>query len=473
MSSLGKIKYIDVIIALGLLIPPIIILLSYNALVILICLVAVYLLPRNIYRNSSFCTPVGQFALFWAFISMSIFFILNYWQSVVQLGTPAFPHLLNDPRSFYQLSRDIAGNTIGENSPVIPYLGYPLFLSLWVKAGITDIAYPVIVNIFLILCSMILTARTILFILPDNASDAKRMASYAMLLVSIIPGILNNGTMLAKESFIIAGLSAAVCSLYALKVRYKTVKYTILFIAAIIVLALCRTTYLYILLFFIGAAYIPAFKKQDVLPLLSILLLVALSIAFGSTLSHWGDSRFVEIYIADGNSEKFICGDSQAPFEYLIPYNTIPFWVRFLLLPVCTAVQFMIPFPFETVTPQPGLPISTAYLRMSYLWYIAAIPIFAYYLFYWWRRGGVRLSLFALAAAISYCVPAFITGGTISRYAFCFAPFLTIAGAYAVDQIRLHKKDRKHILVFTIMYTVLIIAALYIGAHPYLIMLYI
>lgn len=474
MSRLSKINCIDIIIALGLITPPLVILLSHNAVCVFICLAVAYLLPRRIYRNSSFYTPLGLVALCMAFVSMALFLILNYWQSVVQLGSPDAPHLLNDPLSFYSLSRDLAKGTFGQDSPIVPYMGYPLFLSLWVRAGIADIACPIVFNLFLVLCSMILVARTVMFVLPSDAGSAKRTASYAMLLMALIPGILNNGTMLVKEAFIIAALSAAVCALYALKCRHKTLKYALLFTVAILVLALCRTTYLYILLFFVAAAWLPDLKKRDALPLALIFLGVSVSIAFGSYLSHWGDGRFVEIYVEEGNSEKFICGDSQVPYENIIgPYHTYPLWLRFLLLPICVAVQFMIPFPFVSVAPQAGLPLSMAYLRMSYLWYLAAIPMFAYYLFYWWRKGGLKLSLFALAAAISYCVPAFVTGGTVSRYAFCFVPFLAVMGGFALNRIRLQKPDRKHFLVFSLIYIVLIVAALYIGAHPYLIMVYI
>lgn len=474
MSRLSKIKHFDVIIALGLIVLPLVMLLSHNAVCLFICLAAAYMLPRCIYKNSSFYTPLGLAALCLAFVSMSLFLILNYWQSVVQLGSPDAPHLLNDALSFYLLSHDLADGAFGQDSPIVPYMGYPLFLSLWIRAGVADIAYPVVFNLFLMLCSMIFVARTVMFVLPSDTDGAKRISGYAMLLMALIPGVLNNGTVLAKEAFIIAALSAAVCALYALKCRHKILKYAVLLAAAIFVLALCRTTYIYVLLFFVAAAWLPDFKRRDVLPLALILLGCAAFIALGSYISHWGDSRFVEIYVEEGSSEKFVCGDSQVPYENIIgPYHTYPLWLRFLLLPICVAVQFMIPFPFESVAPQAGLPLSTAYLRMSYLWYLAAIPMLAYYLFYWWRKGGLKLSFFALAAAASYCVPAFVTSGTVSRYAFCFVPFLAVMGAFALERIRSQKPDRKNFLVFSLIYVVLIVAALFIGAHPYLIMVYI
>ena len=77
--------------------------------------------------------------------------LLNYWQSTVVLGSVEEPFLLYDARSFYLLSHDLYHGSVGQNSPIVPYWGYPLFLSCWLRVGISDIAYPIIVNIGLML----------------------------------------------------------------------------------------------------------------------------------------------------------------------------------------------------------------------------------------------------------------------------------------------------------------------------------
>lgn len=473
MKLFRNIKNRDILLMAGLILIPLLIFIKVKGLLLWIALMLAFIIPRYIYRNSSYYTTSGHIALCIAFFSMAIFFILNYWQSVMRLGTLDSPHLLNDARSFYEMSRDVANGTVGADSPVVSYMGYPLFLALWVKMGITDIAYPMIFNIFLLLCSMVLIARTVSFILPSN-QEATKIGGYAMCLIAFIPSILATATIVSKEPFIIFGLVSAVCGLYALRDRYKCKKYGLLLAAGIIILATMRVTYLYVLFFFVAAVYLPRFKKEDIKPIVAIVVAIIAFIWIGSiTMSYWGTNDFVKIYVHPRHSVEYIDGNSQLPYEYIIgPYHTYPLWLRLILLPICVAVQFMIPFPFETVAPQAGLPLSTWYVRQSYLWYAAAIPIAAYFVFYWFRKGGIRLSMFALAAAMAYCVPAFITGGTVSRYAFCFVPFLAIAGGYVINNFRFKQSEQKQLAIFALMYFMVVMIALFIGGHSYLILKY-
>ena len=353
--------------------------------------------------------------------------LLNYWQATVLLGTVDKPFLLHDAQSFYLLSHDIHQGTLGENSPIVPYMGYPLFLSWWLAVGINDIAYPVIFNIALMLVAVIMVGRCAYFAI-DNETTAQRVSGYAMMLVAFIPGVLGMSTLLAKEPFVILAMVMSVCALYAMKQRYKVLKYTLLLLLGLIVLAACRATYIYVLLLF--AIVIAGYKLtwRDGLLAVVVVMVMVVILNIGIHFSWWGDGSFIEKYISDSsNHSSFFCGESQAPLQRLLgKYDSYPLWLRLLLLPVCVAIQFIIPFPFMTATPDYGLPISmTVYHRMSYLWYIVAIPMLMFYLFYWWRKSsGLKLSLLALVSAIAYCVPAFMTAGSVSRYAYCFVPFL-------------------------------------------------
>jgi hypothetical protein len=77
----------------------------------------------------------------------------------------------------------------------------------------------------------------------------------------------------------------------------------------------------------------------------------------------------------------------------------------------------------------------------------------------------------AFASAVAYCVPALITGGVVSRYAFCFVPLLSVAGAYVLAQFAIYDKKKRFITyIFSVVYILLISIALYIGAHPSLIL---
>lgn len=468
MKQLLKTRNIDIALAAIVVVVLSFALLGAKALAVSLCLLLAYSIPIAIFRRMDCYTVIGQVALSFAFVAMSVFFLLNYWQSTVLLGTADVPYLLYDAQTFYHLSHDLYNNTLGVHSPITPYMGYPIFLSWWLHCGIEDIAYPVIINIFLLLCTMLLVARCCGFIMSSDV-DVQRVSGYAMLLLAMVPGVMGMATLLAKEPFIIFALVACVCAMYAIRQRCNVLLYSLLLLLGLVILASMRTTYLYVLLLFVAGIWLYKFRPTDLLSAVLVVCAIGVAIYVGSMQSWWQDSAFVGRYVEPGKRVTFFCGDSQEPLQRLIgPYYLYPLWLRFVLLPVTVAVQFIIPFPFEMAVQQLGHPISmTVYHRMSYLWYLAAIPMLGYYLFYWWRKGGVRMSLFAIVAAAAYCIPAYMTAGSVSRYAFCFVPFLAILGGFVMWRILDNRDELKRLGVFAMIYAIVVSAALFIGANPY------
>lgn len=469
MKQIANKKYIDILVSALLVAIPLFTLLGVRAVPIYIALVAAYLLPSLCYRLSSYDTIIGRVAIDVAFVSMALFFTLNYYQATVLHGTVDAPFLLHDAQSFYLLSHDFYNNAVDANSPIVPYMGYPIFLSWWLHLGITDIAYPMIFNLFLMLISMLLLSRCTHYVFKDN-TGVRSMSGYAMLLMAVIPGVMCNGMILLKEALVIFALLLSVCALFALKNRNSIVLHTILLAVGLLVLASCRATYIYILLLFIAAIWLQHFTRRDILPIMGVALLVSVALYVGLVNSWWQSSNFVSDYVEAEGHSTFFCGDSQDPLQRLIgPYNSYSIGHRLLLLPFCTVVQFFIPFPFETAASDFGLPMSMAiYQRMSYLWYAAAIPMIAYYLFYWWRKASpTSLSIWAAVSAVAYIIPAFISAGSISRYAYCFVPFLCIIGAYTIYYLKENRGERKKLGIFAIVYSVLVAIVLFVGANPH------
>ena len=438
-----------------------------RAIVILPVLLAAYLLPCMIYRRMSCYSALGQVSLSIAFVMMAVFSILNLWQSTVVLGSVDAPFLLHDAYSFHRLAQDIAHDTVSVYSPIVPYMGYPYFLSLWVTLGINDIAFPVIVNIFALLMTLLLVGRCVVFVV-GNTTYTVRMAGYAMMLTAMIPGVMATATQLSKEPFVIVSLLLCINAMYAIKQHYRIALYAIMLLIGLFMLSLCRPTYLYVLLIFVFVIWLYKFKKVDIAPFVLSLLSVFIALYVGLQISWWGDAQFVGGYVAREGHASFSYGESQKPFLQLIgEYNEYTNIAKILILPVTVAVQFMIPFPFETVPEAFGMPLSNAYHRMSYLWYLAALPMLLFYVLHWLRIGVVRLNLAAFASAVAYCVPALITGGVVSRYAFCFVPLLSIAGSYVLAHFATYNKKQKSICyIFAMAYLLLLSVALYIGSHP-------
>lgn len=443
-----------------------------RAVPIALALIIAYLVPSLIYVRSHYYNAIGLLSMSVAFIVLSTSLALNLHQLTVEWGSIDSPFLLHDPRSFYNVARAMADNVDNRHLFPLPYMGYSYFISLFFKMGIYDIAYPIVVNIFIALCTIVFTGRCVYFVVEEK-NEVNRISGYAMMLTSMIPGFIATAPVLQKDVFVTFSLLLCIGSMYALKQRYKPVQYTILFVLALIMLAYMRATYIFIVMIFTALVWLYRLSKREIVPFVLLLVFQSIIAYVGLNSSWWEDASFIECYVAPTESISFYTGESQEPLEQLIgPYNTYPIWVRLILLPITVAVQFMIPLPFETVTAEFGMPPTNSLHRMSYLWYMAAIPMLSYYLFYWWRknRGGVVLSLFALGAGIAYCIPAFISGGTVSRYAFCFVPLLSVVGAYVICRALRNKGERKPIAIFSILYIILVIVALYIAANPHIIL---
>ena len=297
MKSALKIGVIDIIVAV---VAVSIVLLSMlpisRAIVILPVLVAAYILPCIVYRRMSCYSAIGQLSLSIAFVMMAFFYILNLWQSTVELGSADAPFLLHDAYSFHRLAQDIAHDTVSVYSPIVPYWGYPYFLSLWMKLGVNDIAFPIIANIFALLITLLLVGQCVEFVV-GNTTYTVRMAGYAMMLTAMVPGVMATATQLSKEPFVIVSLLLCINALYAIKQRHRMVMYVAMLLIGLIVLSLCRPTYLYILLIYVLAIWLYKFKKADIAPFVLLILSVIIALYVGLQNSWWGDVQFVSGYI--------------------------------------------------------------------------------------------------------------------------------------------------------------------------------
>ena len=443
-----------------------------RALTILPLLLAAYIIPIIIYRHSSYYSTWGQIALSIAFAMMSIFFTLNLWQSTVLLGSVEAPFLLHDAYSFRRLAQDISHHTLGQFSPIVPYMGFPYYLSLWLDMGVIDIAYPIIVNLFLMQVVLLQVGQCVCYVVGKEKPYTTQMAGYAMLITALVPGVMANGTVLLKEPFVIVSLLLCINAMYAIKQRYRVPLHMIVLLLGMAVLSLSRPTYIYVLLVYMVVIWIYRFSHRDIWSFAVIVSMAIISLWIGVENSWWGSNEYISDYVAGGGHRSFSYGESQKPFLALVGhYASYPIWHKIAMLPFTAGVQFMIPFPFESVPEAFGMPMSGAYHRMSYLWYMAALPIFVFYVLHWWRKDvDRRISLMALASAVAYCVPAFVTGGVVSRYAFCFVPLMSVMGAYVMTRMATYKKSQRRVaVIFAIFYVLLLATALYVGAHPSLI----
>lgn len=113
-------------------------------------------------------------------------------------------------------------------------------------------------------------------------------------------------------------------------------------------------------------------------------------------------------------------------------------WLNVLMLPASILVQFLIPFPWNLDPAGHFMGYASVYYRFAYPWYIIGGLILYYVAKGWWKSPRALKYTF-LWAACCWLAPAFILGGTVSRYGTPFAPLLCLGAVYVVLNFR-HRK---------------------------------
>ena len=125
-------------------------------------------------------------------------------------------------------------------------------------------------------------------------------------------------------------------------------------------------------------------------------------------------------------------------------------WQQLIVFPAGILVQFLIPFPWDLSGGEHLMGYAATYYRFAFPWYIIG-GLILYYIAKGWRRSTKPLKLLYLWAAICWLAPAYMLGGTVSRYGTPFAPILVLGAVYVVLNLRHEKSLRRWMWIFCVL----------------------
>lgn len=99
-------------------------------------------------------------------------------------------------------------------------------------------------------------------------------------------------------------------------------------------------------------------------------------------------------------------------------------------LPVCCAVQYLIPLPWNALNDIP-MGYTLAYAHQGWVWYLTGGAALYYLIFNSWRDLRQNLTgRYMLWAAACFIGIAWLFGGTVSRYILPFMPVFVACALY-------------------------------------------
>lgn len=280
-------------------------------------------------------------------------------------------------------------------------------------------------------------------------ADRRRLSALAMGLTAAVCHLTAMGTVILKDSFVIAGvalLGVALLRFIPQRDCIATCSSLACGAAGILLIATLRIEYLVYVP--AGVAFMLPWVLRRKAPAAALLLF-----AVGAA----------GLYIAYRHS--FICSQSAIYiFDTVSPtrqsYNSVaawilsaPWWMRLLCLPMTAAVQYLIPLPW-TAADDAAFGPGFVFAHFSLPWYAVGGLILTALLL--WRRIPGAMLRIALLGAVVWLVPAYAAAGMVNRYTLAAIPLMAPAGAYAWLRLR----SMRRVKLFLAIYAALIVAAL-------------
>lgn len=357
--------------------------------------------------------------------------------------TAASPELINpDQRRYFEDALNSLDPSLGTPA-IAKHHGYGLLVSIiWRFTGIS-LVYPLLLNLLALVLTLLATGQ-IAFITAKVKKTETAIAS--VIILGSICYFLNSATLLLRETLI--SLSIASFALGCLNISRG--KSRILAITTIVsgagLMALLRPIWVIFLI-------IPALlllNSNIKRAVTSTALVIAGTILFLNIFpteeytSSLGSILKDNLTSSDGGARTIYWSIIGSDYFSLNPFHKI------LLLPVTLAVQVLTPFPWN-FSRDMIYGLSQFYSHISYPWYAVAGTI----IYGFTRIRSKEIPPLIKRCGISYLLlfaaVAYITAGSVSRYAL---PFLPLAAPFAANVILTFSKE-KSFRTYAICYTAL------------------
>ena len=380
-----------------------------------LALTVAYALPMVIYNRRSWSTATGHYVLLATWLLMAAISIENVMVWTAPDGATAeWPFFESDSRGYYAWALHYYDGRC--DAPPVAFPGLPfMMLVLWELFGV-NVVWPVAMNVCFTLMAIVIAAWTTVRLLHgrQQARPDRWLGNAALVCGMLLFFLLSESTCILKEAAVALSMSAVglVLAVFVTD-RHLQAKHYAAFVAACLLLAFTRTTYMYFVLLALGIIALGNIKTH--VPHTVLLVVLAL-IAFiaGDSVAYYSFERHVSIISGGERMQRlFMVGQSQQPYLDMVGnYFTYPIWRRLLLLPLSCSVQFIIPFPwiYEGWTT-----LHEATARCGFGWYAVGGTALFYYAAMSWRRR-YWLGTWAWVPAIIFATIAYVTAGSVSRY---------------------------------------------------------
>lgn len=423
-----------------------------------------YVVPRIVLERSYGNSTTANVILFLLMSLLMFVGVSNLleWTSVEGYSLE-MPNLKSDARGYYKWALHNYDGRVPANEVAFP--GFPfMMIGIWRLLGVS-VVWPLAMNTMFTLLSVVLTGLTTRRLLLHRTSfSSTTLVSSGMLLTCLLCFYLIMGISILKEASVFLSVALVGYALSSMSTideeRHYLWRDIALFVLACLLLAMVRTTYLYIILIGVIVMAIPHWRR-DWGVALAMVAIIVVSLFVGDHYAAYSFDRHAEIVGGGWNMQRFFLKrGTQQPYQDVMDFYFLysPFH-KFLMLPLTMSLQFILPLPW--MMPGDDSTIANHVCRITYGWYlIGGIALF-YYLFMSWRRSE-NMGAWAWWPGLVFIAMAYVIAGTANRYLLPVEPLFVPVVLFVLD--RLHEgRWRKTFKRWVIFFVILTVVALLVG----------
>ena len=423
--------------------------------------------PLLVYRHTRHYSAVGEVALLFAAMAMSLFVVNTIYGATIAQGHPfSAPILTHDDNRYFKWALWRYDGSV--RAPACTFIGYPLMLvGTWKVLGVS-VVWPLALNVMATLFAFILTARTAEVLLEGRVEARPTVVhATALILCAGLFYLLSQSGQVQKEamSYLAFALVGYALAVFARKrgERLPWQAWTA-FLLGSVIMAMVRTNFVYF--FAIGAIIITlGCPKRRYMQGTALFLISAAAFYGGIVLSSYSfQQQFLTIAGGAEMQNAFTIRGAQQPYlAFIGQYHSFPVWRRILLLPLTASVQFVIPFPWVYDRMGNGITVSQVLTRTRWMWYVVGgISLYYYFFVAWRRREG--LGSWAWWPATIFGLVAYIIGGTVSRYILPIELIFVPTAVYIILRLR-EGHYRRSFTVWAVSYIIVLTVTLVVCYH--------
>ncbi len=436
-----------------------------DAISIILSLATAYLIPRFIYSRSCYWCRGGHWLLLIVGFLLAMYVVLSIKVCTVDVGdTLEEPNLHSDSGAYYAWALSHYDGRCPE--PKLPFKGLPLFmLWMWRVLGVS-IAWPLALNYMFTLLAIVMTGKVACRMLCRKFEGFKpsTIATAAMFLVSLMGFLISQGLRIQKEAGCALGLLLVGYTLAGMASgetlskhdRYRDIA---IFATGCLLMAMVRTNFVYFAV--VGAVMMTLsnhrihWKYGTLLAVIAAVITVVFSIIFSYSFGQ----QYRTVDGGDAMALAFKVGIVQQPYSAIIgDYYHYPEWKRLLLLPVTAGVQYVIPFPW--LYDYSHATIFSMLPRFRLMWYFVGGACLHYFLYITiLHPKSNNLGMWAWWPLALFMIIAYITGGSVSRYALPLQPLFVVIALYALLNVK-RGTYRRSFTLWMIIYAFVLVAVL-------------